>query len=161
MRRLSKEARRTLLEDYCRRLGPGFRIDGTCESCWTDIAWRVDDDHEVEVLNYEVHLRDGMDIVQVNLWHAPLGDHRSNDIEMASVGCVPNDPTVVREVARRLAARRHAFSKNRRTVACNYPCLDEALAPFEGVAEGPNPTHETASIQLPTRRDGAAERSRS
>ena len=81
---------------YCKRLGDGFAwqsIDG--ERC---PYARLDGHHDVEVSGYVTHVNDGLDCVNVFLWHVP--DFGRPDVaeRLTGVMYVPNDPDTVRSV---------------------------------------------------------------
>lgn len=128
MPRMSKRARRALLEELCRELGAAYYIDGTCETDWSCPFMRVDDHHDIEILGYTDHVADGTNVVQVNLWYVPSFKRVGGEYMIANVRQVPNDPATIRQVASRLISLIPVLEDRYSAIDCTYAQLDETLA---------------------------------
>lgn len=115
--------------EYCELLGQPFRVEGS--GICADIFMEVAGGYEIEVMNYVIHVNDGSNVVQVNLWHFPDPGDRLRGTQVVRVNWVPNDPGAVHDVARRLISARDALGTRPFAIDCFHSRLDEALAPYE------------------------------
>ena len=113
---------RELQEDAAevlRGVGDGFPHRRDLQDEFTDLEARIDDTHIVEVLNLALHVEDGTDVVQVNLW-VDRGGRPCTQRMVAHVTEVPNDVETMRAVVLLLVGSTVQFGDRPSALRCDY-----------------------------------------